>query len=162
LTNGSRIGLAIVVALLVALHFTVRPVLDWRTGIDFLLVAVLLVVVRLRPGVAAWLGLAVGLAADALSPAAFGAGALAMTLVAFAASWLKAYLFADDTAVALAFFASGKWAFDVVYVLAERRLGGAGLLLQVFAWSPIAAVATALTGVVVVVVARPLLGRVDR
>jgi hypothetical protein len=35
---------------LVALHFTLRPLLDWRAGVDFLVIGVLMVAVRVRPG----------------------------------------------------------------------------------------------------------------
>jgi uncharacterized membrane protein YeaQ/YmgE (transglycosylase-associated protein family) len=80
-------------AVLVALHYAVRPLLGWRVMMDFLVIAVLLMAVRVRPAFAALLGFATGLIADALSPTALGAGALAMTLIGFAASWLKAVFF---------------------------------------------------------------------
>ena len=65
---------AFVFLLLVGLQYTLRPVLAWRAPIDFLVIALLLVAVRARPGVAAMVGFALGLLADSLTPGAFGAG----------------------------------------------------------------------------------------
>jgi hypothetical protein len=49
-------------AILILLHYTLRPLLAWRAEIDFLVIAVLLAAVRLRPGAAAVVGCVVGLA----------------------------------------------------------------------------------------------------
>ena len=76
----------IVCAILIVLHFTLRPLLAWRASIDFLIVALLLGSVRLRPGTAALYGFLFGLLADSLAVNAFGAAALAMTIVGFSAS----------------------------------------------------------------------------
>ncbi|MGH7719697.1 MAG: rod shape-determining protein MreD, partial [Gemmatimonadaceae bacterium] len=100
-----RIALAF--GVLVLLHFSLRPLLGWRAGPDFLIIALLLVAIRVRPGMAAVTGLLMGLFADALAPEAFGASALAMTVVGFAASWLKAVFFADDLALNAFFFFLG-------------------------------------------------------
>lgn len=149
---------AAVFALLVVLHYTVRPLVGGRAPVDFLVVAVLVAAVRLRPGVAALLGLAIGLATDALTPA-FGSGALALTLVAYVASWLKAVFFADNVALSALFFFAGKWTFDVLYLVSERRLRGAELLMQLLLWSPVAATLTAVTGVAILLLLRPVIGR---
>jgi len=143
------------VAVLVVLHYTLRPLLGWRVQADFLVIALLLVAVRARPAVAAVLGLAVGLASDALAPESLGAGALAMTLVGFAASWLKAGFFAENLALNGIFLCAGKWAFDVVYLIATRRMHGADLVAQLVWWSPLAAVLTAAVGLLVLVWSRP-------
>jgi rod shape-determining protein MreD len=150
--------LTVVFLFLVALHFTLRPVLAWRASIDFLVIALLLVAVRTRPGVAAIAGFALGILADSLTPEAFGAGALAMTIVGFGASWLKAAFFADNIALNGIFIFAGKWAFDTIFLLAEHRLQGTDLLVQVLLWSPVAAAATAVTGLVVLLAVRPVLG----
>lgn len=143
--------------LLVVLHYTLRPVLGWRTAIDFLVIALLLASVRLRPGYAALLGFVMGLAADSLSIGAFGSAALAMSVVGFAASWLRAVVFAENLALHAAFFFAGKWLFDIVFLLVERRLHGLELVLQLFIWSPITAMVTALAGIVVLILMRPML-----
>lgn len=148
---------AIVCAILIVLHFTVRPLLAWRAGIDFLVVALIFGAVRLRPGAAALFGFVLGLAADSLALSAFGANALAMTVVGFAASWLKAVFFADNLALNGFFVFLGKWLFDLIFLIAERRLGGLELMMQLFVWSALSAAVTALAGIVALMVLRPLL-----
>jgi rod shape-determining protein MreD len=141
-TRSARAVLAF--ALLVLLHYTVRPLLGWRTPVDFLVIAVLLSAVRVRPGAAALIGFLTGLVADSLTPSAFGAGALAMTAVGATASWLKAVFFADNVVLHGFFFFVGKWAYDIVYVTAERRMHGVELATQLLLWSPLSAALTAL------------------
>jgi len=102
----ARTLLAFVV--LIVLHYTVRPLLGWRAAPDFLVIALLVVSIRVRPGTAAVVGLCVGLISDALDLQAFGAGALAMCVVGFAASWLKAVFFADDIILNALFLFAGK------------------------------------------------------
>lgn len=147
----------LVLALLVALHFTLRPILAWRVNVDFLVIAVLLIAVRQRPGVAALAGLGIGLLADSLTPAAFGAGALALSFVGFGASWLKSAFFADHIGVNGAFVFLGTWAFDLLFLVAERRLSGWDFVVQAIWWAPLSAALTALVGIIVLGVMRPLL-----
>jgi rod shape-determining protein MreD len=140
-----------VFALLIALHYTIRPLIGTRISVDFMVLAVLLTAVHVRPGVAALLGFITGVIADSLTPQAFGAGALAMSVVASAASWLKSTVFGDNMLLQAIFLAAGKWAFDIVYIVAEHRLSFGDMLIQMFWWSPLSAVATGLVGVLVVV-----------
>jgi rod shape-determining protein MreD len=147
----------IVFGLLLVLHYTLRPLLGWRAPIDFLVIAVLLAAVRIRPGSAALFGLGLGLATDSLNTAGFGAGALAMAVVGFAASWMKAIFFADNIALNGFFFFLGKWAFDIVLIIAEQRLSGGDMVTQLLLWSPLAAANTALAGIVMLIVLRPVL-----
>lgn len=148
---------ALVLAILVALHFTLRPVLDWRAGVDFLVIGVLIVAVRARPGAAAAVGFALGLVLDAMNPVGLGSAALAMTIVAFTASRLKAAFFADNLGLNAIFIVAGKVLFDLISLVAEGRLGGKALALQLLAWTPLSAFATALVGVVVMALVRPAL-----
>ncbi len=142
---------------LVAMHYFVRPLLGWRVSMDFLVIAMLLVSVRVRPGVAAVVGFALGLIGDSLHPETFGAGALAMSIVGFGASWLKAVFFSDNVFLHAFFFFVGKWAFDVVFVVAARQGGVYDMATQIFLWSPLAAAMTAVTGVVVLLLFRSML-----
>jgi rod shape-determining protein MreD len=142
--------------ILVVLHYTLRPVLEWRTSIDFLLIALLLAAVRMRPGAAAVLGFAMGLVADSLSVGAFGA-TLAMTVVGFAASWLRAVVFAENLVLHAAFFFAGKWLYDIIFLLVERRVKGLDLVFQLLIWSPLTAMVTALAGLLVLIIMRPML-----
>ena len=135
---------------LVILHYTVRPLVGARISLDFLVVAVLLVAVQVRPGVAALIGFATGLIADSMTPLSFGAGALALSAVGSAASSLKAAVFGDNVLLKVVFLAAGKWAFDIVYLVFERRVGLADLAVQVVLWSPLSAIATGVAGALVV------------
>jgi rod shape-determining protein MreD len=144
-------------AVLTLLHFTLRPLLGWRAPIDFLLLAVLTAAVRVRPAGAVFIGFLVGVVADSLTPETLGAGALAMSVVAYLASWLKAVFFADSLPLNALFFFVGKWVFDIIYFVAEHRLLGVELVQQLVLWSPLSAAATAIAGVVVLLLMRPLL-----
>ncbi|MEP7384073.1 MAG: rod shape-determining protein MreD [Gemmatimonadota bacterium] len=148
---------AIVFVVLVAMHFFVRPLLGWRVSMDFLVIAMLLVSVRVRPGVAAVVGFILGLIADSLAPETFGAGALSMSVVGFGASWVKAVFFSDNVFLHAFFFFVGKWAFDVIFVVAARQGGVYDMATQIVLWSPLAAALTAVTGVVVLLLFRSML-----
>lgn len=147
----------LVFALLVSLHYGVRPLLPARVAPDFLVIALLLAAVRLRPGASAALGLVLGFTADALTPGTFGAAALAFTVVGFAASWLKAVFFADNVAINAVFFFAGSWLADVVFLLAARRLPLGEFVVQTLVWSPLSAGLTAVVGVALLLVSRPVL-----
>jgi rod shape-determining protein MreD len=140
---------------LIALHFTVRPLLAARASVDFLVLALLLASVRVRPGGAAVVGFLLGLLIDSLRPGTFGAASLAMTLVGYAASWLKPVFFADNLPLNAFFFFAGKWVFDVIFLTAGQRLRGTELVMQLLLWSPLAAALTAAAGVVLLILARP-------
>lgn len=152
------LSLVAVFLLLVVLNYTLRPILAWGSPIDFLVIALLLVAVRTRPGVAALAGFSLGLLSDSLTPQVFGAGALAMTFVGFAASWLKAAFFADNIALNGVFIFAGKLAFDVIFLLVAHRVFGADLAVQLALRSPLAAAATTAAGLLVLLAVRPLLG----
>jgi rod shape-determining protein MreD len=143
--------------ILVLLHYTLRPLLGWRAPMDFLILALLLSAIRVRPAAGALIGLALGIVSDSLTPDALGAGAIAMTIVGYLASWLKAVFFADNIALNAFFFFLGKWVFDVIYFIVEHRLLGIELVQQLLLWSPLSAAATAVAGVVLLFVMRPLL-----
>lgn len=143
-------------AALIALHYGVRPLFAARASVDFLVIALLLASVRVRPGAAAIVGFALGLLMDSLKPGTFGAASLAMTLIGYAASWLKPVFFADNLPLNAFFFFVGKWCFDALYLSVGRRLHGSELVMQLLLWSPLAAALTALVGVLLIVLARPL------
>ncbi len=161
-TMGRGIALTLLFVLLVTMQYTVRPLLDWRAGVDFLVIGLLLVSVRVRPGGAALLGCCTGLIVDALAPLSFGAGALVFTVVAFAASWLKAAFFAENVVLNAAFIFAGKLGADAGYLLLERRLHGSELVRQLLVWSPLSALVTAVAGIVLLVFLRPLAEPAER
>ena len=59
---GATVRTIVLCAVLIFLHYTLRPLLAWRASADFLIIALLLASVRVRPGVAALFGFVLGLA----------------------------------------------------------------------------------------------------
>src|SRR4051812_37247526 len=148
----------VVCAILIVLHYTLRPLLAMRASVDFMIVALLLGAVRMRPGAAAVYGFILGLIADSLGVSVFGAAALGMSIVGFSASWLKAVFFADNLALNGFFLFVAKWAFDLIFLLIGAMSGGTSdLLMQIFVWSPLAAAVTAVAGVLVLSLLKPVM-----
>ena len=144
-----------VLLLLVVLHFTLRRWLgDPRAAPDFLVLALLVYAIRARPGGAAMAGFTIGLLSDALTPVAFGAGALAHTVVGYLSAWGKAIFFAENLAVNAGFIFAGTWARDLLVLIGGGHVGGTELLWQLLLWSPLKAATTALAGVIVLLVFR--------
>jgi rod shape-determining protein MreD len=152
--RANRLQLAAVLAVLVVLHFYVRPRL-WgpRVSPDFLFVGLMLFAIRSGPGVSAVAGFLVGVAADALTPAKFGAGALAHTVVGYLASWGRAVFFADNPLVNAGFVAVGLWMRDLL-VLAASGSGDRSLLTELVLYSPLQALTSALFALLVLLVFR--------
>lgn len=139
-----------ILAGLVVLHFTVRDHLgSARVAPDFLLLALLMYTIRAAPGRSAAAGFVVGVLGDALSPASFGAGALAHTLVAYLSSWAKAVFFAENVLVNGGIFFGGTWVRNAIVVLASGQLKGAALTWELVLWAPLQALTTALAGMFV-------------
>ena len=139
---------------LVVLHFTVRGRLgDDRIAPDFLLLALLIYTVRAQPGRSAAAGFVIGLLRDALTPASFGAGALAHTVVGYLAAWGRAVFFPDNLLVNAGLFAAGVMLRNTLMLLASGTPAGqlsAGLLV----WAPLQALTTAAAGVVILLLFR--------
>ncbi len=153
-TRAERNRMLVVLLILLALHFYVRPRLGYpRVAPDFLLIGLLIYCIRSRPGDAALAGFAVGLVSDALTPSSFGAGALADTLVAYLAAWGRAVFFADNLLVNAGFFAIGLWLRNLVVLLASSTAGH-GAAADLLLWSTLQALTTAAAGVLVLVIFR--------
>ena len=148
-SRANRIQLVLVMGLLVLLHFYLRPRL-WsaRVSPDFLLIALVFFAMRAGPGAGALAGFAVGIVTDALTPAAFGAGALAHTMVGYLAAWGRAVFFADNLLVNAAFVAVALWVRDLILLVASGTSYGR-LLLELALSSPLQALSTAVFAVLV-------------
>ncbi|MFN0179697.1 MAG: rod shape-determining protein MreD [Gemmatimonadales bacterium] len=152
--QGRRWRVGVVIAGLVTLHFYLRPWFgEGGAAPDLLLLAMLLVAIRTRPGTAAIIGFVVGLVTDILTPARFGAGALAHTVVGYLAAWGRGLFFPDNLLVNAGVFAGGVWLRTLLVLLASQATF-AELTRVALIWSPIQAVVTAIVGVIVVVVFR--------
>ncbi len=148
-SRANRIQLALVMALLVLLHFYLRPRL-WsaRVSPDFLLIGLVFFAMRAGPGAGAVAGFIVGIVSDALTPAAFGAGALAHTLVGYLAAWGRAVFFADNVLVNAGFVAVALWVRDLILLLASGTAQG-HLLVELTLNSPLQALSTAVFALLV-------------
>ncbi|MGQ0703476.1 MAG: rod shape-determining protein MreD [Gemmatimonadales bacterium] len=140
--------------LLLALHFYVRPRLwDNRAAPDFLLLALMLFAIRARPGTAAVAGFLVGLVNDVLTPAHFGAGALAHTIVGYLAAWGRAVFFPHNLMVNAGFFAGAVLVRNlIVFVASGSATAIVGRAFLV--WTPLQALTTAITGTIILLVLR--------
>ena len=148
--RSDRYRALLVLAGLVALQFSLRSRLgDDRWAPDFLLLALLIYAIRAQPGRGAAAGFAVGLLRDALTPASFGAGALAHTLVGYLSAWGKAVFFAENLAVNAGLFFAGTWVRNLIVSAASGKLKGGQLGWELFVWSPLQGLATAAVGVLV-------------
>jgi rod shape-determining protein MreD len=151
---SDRIRIAIVIGLLLLLEFYLRPSLVEGRGMpDFLLLALLLLAIRQRPGVAAGVGFATGFIVDCLTPAHFGAGILAHVLVGWSAAWGRSMFFPDNLLVNAALFFVGTWVRNLLMLVLS---GGsvARFAAEAFVWSPMQALSTTAVGVAVVLVFR--------
>lgn len=148
-SRANRLQLALVIAVLVLLHFYLRPRL-WsaRASPDFLLIALVFFAMRAGPGPGALAGFVVGVVNDALTPAAFGAGALAHTVVGYLAAWGRAVFFADNLLVNAAFVAVALWVRDLILLLASGTPRDQ-LLVELMLQSPLQALSTAVFAVLV-------------
>ncbi|HET9513827.1 MAG TPA: rod shape-determining protein MreD [Gemmatimonadales bacterium] len=144
----------LVLGLLVLLHFYLRPRLYAGRGApDFLLLALLIAAFRSRPGTAAVAGFILGLVEDVLTPARFGAGMMAHTIVAYLAAWGRAVFFADNLLVNAGLFATGTILRNFLVLLVSG--GGASAILgAVSLMGLLQAVTTAIAGTLVVLAIR--------
>jgi len=144
-----------VLALLVVLQFSIRSRLgNERVAPDFLLLALLIYTIRARPGASAAAGFVVGLISDALTPASFGAGALAHTIVGYLSSWAKAVFFAENLLVNGGLIFAGTWLRNLIVALASGKFAGPQLEWELLVWSPLEALTTAAAGVLVLTLFR--------
>ena len=149
-----RWQVSLVILGLVAAQFYVRPWFgESRAAPDFLLLALLLLAIRSRPGIAAVAGFLVGLAVDSLSPARFGAAALSNTIVGYLAAWGRAVFFPDNLLVNAGLFAGGTWLRTLLQLLVSGETLSE-MLGTLAVWAPLQALTTAIVGLLVVVIFR--------
>ena len=102
------------------------------------------------------MGFVVGLLVDSLTPSAL-ARALWPCRSCLAASWLKAVFFADNLALNGFFFFAGRWAYAIIYVLAEHQRSASISLRRSSSGHTLSGAVTAAAGVILLVMIRPLL-----
>ena len=151
--TGLKVG--VVLLALVVMHFTLRPMLGHGRAVpDFLMLALMFYAIRSRPSNAALAGFTVGIVADALSPVAFGASALAHTVVGYLQAWGKAIFFPDNLLVTTGFLLGGVWLRNLLVLLASGQMRGAELFWALATWSIGQAVTTTMAGLLVLLAFR--------
>jgi hypothetical protein len=97
-----------------------------------------------------------------MTPARFGASALAHTVVGYLAAWSRAFFFADNLAVMAGFLAVATWTRDLVVLLASGTSDG-GLVPALFVTAPLRALTTAIAGSLLLLLFRSWFGiRLDQ
>ncbi len=149
--------LLLTVAVLIVGEFLLQPLLGWRVHVDLLVIGLLLLAIRVRPGVAAIAGLAMGALADAAAPTGLGSGMLALAAVGYVTSWLKAAFFAENALLnGIVIFASA-WAATLMRLMLGGGLAEPGFAVEALVWAPLSAAATAVVGVLLFTAVRPML-----
>ena len=138
------------VAILVVLHFGLRPFLtDWPVAPDLLTAAVLLGALSLRAGAAAILGFSIGLLEEAL---ALGGGwtALLYTIAAYVGARFREIIFTDLRLFVPLYLFLGTWAIRLMLAALTSSLDArTGLVIapvDALLTTVVAGVAEAITG----------------
>jgi cell shape-determining protein MreD len=141
----------VVIVLLILLHFLLHVGLGIGTRApDLLTIALLLSARELRMGSAAGLGLFLGLLEDAFSILAFGANAVAMTVVAILGSRTRDLFVGDSFLFLVCYLALGKWTRDLVHWIAAGDGVQAAFVEALLVRSPVAALYAVALGIVAV------------
>lgn len=147
----------ILVATLVFLHFLLHVGLGYGRGApDLLTIALLLGAREVGSGSAAALGLLFGLLEDALSVLAFGANAVAMTVIGILGALTRDLFVGDSRLFAVSYFFVGKWMRDFIHWIMVGDELRQPFVDQVLVQGAVAGAYAALVGLVVVtLVGRP-------
>jgi rod shape-determining protein MreD len=143
------------IATLVILHFVLH--LSLGIGVwapDLITLAVLLSARQLSGGGAAAVGFVLGLLADAVSLAAFGAAAVTQTVVGYLGARSRDLFLGESLLFLALYLFMGAWLQDALYygVAAGVRRGHA--LQSLFVYAPLEALYVAVAGIVAVVIYR--------
>ncbi len=147
------------IALLVIAHFTLHLAFGLgATAPDLLTVAVLLGARRLGGGAAAALGFALGLLRDALSLVAFGADAVAMTVVGFLGARSRDLFIGDSVVFVALYLFLGKWLHDAIYYLVGGHGVNGDAVARLLIEAPLASLYAAAAGTAALLLYRLITG----
>ncbi len=117
---------------------------------DLLTVSLLLAALEVGMGAAAGIGFAFGLLLDAFSLLAFGANALALTLVGAAGARTRDWFVGDSFFFMISYLFLGKWVKDLVHWVAVGEGVREPFVQAILIGAPLAAAYAAAIGVVAV------------
>lgn len=152
--QGWRFWLFIVA--LTALHFLLHLTFGLAGPLipDLLTLAVLLGARQVSSAGASLLGFALGLLSDALSITAFGANALALTVVAFLGARSRNLFIGESVLFVAVYLFIGKWLHDSLHYLLARDLYRADAAAALLVDFPLAALYLSAIGVVLMLLFR--------
>ncbi len=152
--RANRFAIVVLATVLLLLQYFVRPRF-WNAAAapDFLLVLLIMLASSSRPAAGAITGLLTGLLADAMTPAAMGAGMLAHTIVGYLASWARAVFFAENYLVHAGLFFAGCWLRNLLVLMLSGSSPGE-FLTGAISGGLLQALTTAVAGTAVVFVTR--------
>jgi rod shape-determining protein MreD len=140
------------IAVLVVLHFFLHLTLGLGVQApDLLTVAVLLGARQLGGGAAAGLGFGLGLLEDAVSVAAFGAAAAALTVVAYLGARTRDFFVGDSLFFLAAYLFLGKWVHEALYYGIAAGVRRGHVVETLLVQAPLGALFAAVAGLVAVV-----------
>ena len=142
------VGLWGVVTLLVLLHLLLHVGFGLERGApDLLTVALLLAAREVGPGTAGGLGFLFGLLEDAFSVLAFGANAVAMTVVGIVGAFTRDFFVGESWLFHLMYLVLGKWLRDALFwVMAGEQVRGPAVR-SLLVEAPVAALYAATIGI---------------
>jgi rod shape-determining protein MreD len=141
------------VTFLVLLHFGLHTGFGLgAVAPDLLSVALLVVAREVGTGTGAGIGFGFGLLEDAFSALAFGANAVAMTVVGALGTRTRDLFVGDSIYFLPSYFFAGKWLKDLVYWMAAGDAVRGPFVQEILVESPVAAVYAAVVGTVVATV----------
>lgn len=154
MTGDSRGKFAGFIVVLVVLHFLLRVGLGLGPfAPDLLVMALLILARRVRPGVAAGTGVALGLLEGAVSYV-IGPSSLVLALLGFLGSRTRDTLAGDSPVMLVLYLFAGKWLYDIVLHLVLTLSDRAGPFSSLFVLSPISALYAAVAGLAAVAIYR--------
>lgn len=152
-------GLAfwIFILVLVVIHFILHLTFglsEWAP--DLLTLAVLIAARQLTGGAAAGVGFALGLLEDAVSLGAFGAAAIAQTVVGYLGARSRDLFVGESVLFLSLYFFLGAWLQDALYYGVAPSVRRGETVERLLIYAPLEALYVAVVGVVAVVIYRTL------
>lgn len=143
--RGGGVALGSTILVLTFLHFALRPVFEsWVAAPNLLVCAVLVASLRLRPGVAAGIGFALGLLEDSMAVSNFGVSAVLLVSLGFLGGRIRDQFVGEEPFFMGTYLFIGTWLYQAAsYALLGAASNPVSYLLV---RSPLDALATGAVG----------------
>jgi rod shape-determining protein MreD len=153
----------LVALLLPILHFLLHVGLGWGAwSPDLLTVGLLLVAREVRAGTAAAAGFVLGLMEDAFSILAFGANAMALTILGILGARSRDLFVGESVVFMVSYLLLGTWLRHAIHWLVAGGEGRADVTEALLVQAPVAAIYAATVGILLILVTGTWPGGVSR